>query len=40
MGVMIRAGVKPDVAAQRVGLGGMEFLDGKPITLKYADDPV
>lgn len=40
MGVMIRAGVKPEVAAQQVGLSGLEFLDGKPITLKYADEPV
>lgn len=35
MGTMIRAGVKPDVAAAKVGLGGMEFVPGRPITLNY-----
>lgn len=38
MGVMIRAGVKPEIAAARVGLAGLEFLDGRPITLKYGED--
>lgn len=38
MGVMIRAGVKPEVAASRVGLAGLEFLDGRPVTLKYGDE--
>lgn len=37
MGAMIRAGVKPDVAAAKAGLDGLEFLDGGPITLKYDD---
>lgn len=37
MGAMIRAGVKPDVAAAKAGLDGLEFLDGRPITLKYDD---
>lgn len=35
MGVMIRAGVKPQIAAQKAGLDGLEFLDGRPITLKF-----
>lgn len=38
MAVMIRAGVKPDVAAQQAGIEGLEFLEGRPITLKYDDE--
>lgn len=36
MGVLIRAGVKFHSAMQAVGLTGLEFHDGVPITLKYA----
>lgn len=35
LGVAIRAGVKPEVAAAKVGLSGLAFVDGRPITLKY-----
>lgn len=35
LGVAIRAGVKPEVAAAKVGLSGLTFVDGRPITLKY-----
>ena len=38
MGVLIRSGVKPDDAAHRVGLDGMEFWDARPVTLKYEDE--
>lgn len=38
MGVMIRAGVKPDSAARQVGLEGLEFWEGRPATLRYADE--
>lgn len=37
MGVMIRAGVKAESAAKRVGLDGLEFWDGRPATLRYDD---
>ena len=38
MGVMIRAGVKAESAARLAGIEGAEFLEGRPITLKYADE--
>ena len=38
MGVMIRAGVKAESAARLAGIEGAEFLQGRPITLKYADE--
>lgn len=38
MGVMIRAGVKPESAAAKVGLQGLQFYDGRPITMKYSDE--
>lgn len=39
MGVMIRAGVTQESAAARVGLTGLKFLDGRPITLKFDNEP-
>ena len=38
MGVLIRAGVKPDSAASQVGLTGLDFWEGRPVTLKYNDE--
>lgn len=38
MGVLIRAGVKPESAAEQVGLGGLTFWEGRPVTLKYNDE--
>lgn len=38
MGVLVRAGVKFDSAMQAVGLSGLEFYEGKPMTLRYADE--
>src|SRR5699024_2534776 len=38
MGVLIRAGVKPDSAASQVGLAGLDFWEGRPVTLKYNDE--
>lgn len=38
MGVLIRSGVKPDSAARQVGLSGLDFWDGRPITLRYEDE--
>ena len=38
MGVLIRAGVKPDSAASQVGLSGLDFLEGRPNTLRYDDE--
>lgn len=38
MGVLIRAGVKNSNAAHLVGLSGVEFLDGRPVTLKFNDE--
>lgn len=35
MGVLIRAGVKFDSAMRAVGLDGLDFHDGRPMTLKY-----
>lgn len=37
LGVMIRAGVTPETAAQAVGLSGLEFRDVLPTTLKPSD---
>lgn len=38
VGVLVRAGVDPEVAARQAGLDGLEFIDGRPITLKYPDE--
>lgn len=38
LGVAIRAGVSPQIAAAKIGLSGLEFVEGRPITLKYADE--
>lgn len=38
MGILIRAGVRNSNAAKLVGLTGVEFLDGRPITLKFNDE--
>lgn len=38
MGVMIRAGVEAKSAARLAGIEGAEFLPGRPVTLKYADE--
>ena len=35
MGVLIRAGVKPESAAEQVGLSGLTFWEGRPVTLEY-----
>lgn len=38
MGVLIRAGVKPESAASQVGLTGLNFWEGRPVTLRYDDE--
>lgn len=38
LGVAIRAGVDPHNAAAQLGLSGLQFVDGRPITLKYSDE--
>lgn len=38
MGVLIRAGVKNQDAARIAGISDVNFVDGRPITLKYADE--
>lgn len=38
MGALIRSGVDPQIAAARVGFDGLQFIDGRPITLKYSDE--
>ena len=38
MGVLIRAGVKPDSAASQVGLTGLDFWEGRPNTLRYDNE--
>lgn len=37
LGTLIRAGVKPASAAATVGLSGMEFYPGQPVTIRDAD---
>lgn len=37
MGILIRAGVKSDVAAQLAGVEGAEFISGVPITLRQQE---
>lgn len=38
LGVLRRAGVEADEAANRVGLPGLKFIPGSPITIKQSDD--
>ena len=38
MGVLIRAGVESKDAARIAGISDVKFVDGRPITLKYADE--
>lgn len=37
LGVAIRAGVDPDVAAQRLGLGGLKFTGATPVSLRLPE---
>lgn len=37
LGALIRAGVKPDSASRTVGLEGMDFYPGQPVTIREAD---
>ena len=37
MGILIRSGVKPEDAAERVGLGGMKFTGAVPVTLRLPE---
>lgn len=37
LGLLRRAGVKADVAARTVGLDGLEFIPGEPITIRTED---
>lgn len=37
MGVLIRAGVKPEVAAAQVGLSGVEFTGAVPVSLRLPE---
>ena len=38
LGVLRRAGVDADDAARRVGLDGIKFIPGNPITIKTVDE--
>lgn len=38
MGILIRAGVKAESAAEIAGVDGAEFWDGRPVTLRYSDE--
>ena len=38
MGVLIRAGVENGDAARIAGIDGVKFVDGRPVTLRFADE--
>ncbi|GAA1323098.1 hypothetical protein GCM10020360_28160 [Nonlabens tegetincola] len=38
VGVLRRAGVDANDAAERAGLPGLKFIPGQPITIKQADE--
>lgn len=38
LGTLIRSGVKPESAAKAAGLAGLDFLPGRPVTIREIDD--
>ena len=37
MGILIRSGVKSDIAAQLAGVDGAEFIPGMPVTIRQQE---